>query len=77
MPESHFVAVLIDSGGFLSGTIHETLRHVNGSATEANAMVEGSCDGGSVTFVKAYDGTGGLSHSLNYAGTLNEDRSEI
>lgn len=77
MPESHFVAVLIHNGGLLAGTIHETLRLWNGNAIETNATVDGRCDGSSVTFLKVYDGTGGQSHTLNYAGTIDEDRTEI
>ncbi len=77
MPESHFTATIIDSGGALSGTIHEMMNHRDRPATEANAWVEGWVEGSQVHFIKAYDGTGGHVHSLAYDGTLNGERDEI
>ena len=76
MPESHFVATLIDGGAYFSGTIHEVMRGRD-KEVPANAMVEGTHDGNHVTFVKTYDGTSGHSHSLMYDGQLSSDATEI
>ncbi len=77
LPESHFVCVLIDNSGRLSGTIHETMNHYRTTATEAFALVDGAHCAGHVTFLKTYDGTGGQTHSVSYAGDLSGDRDEI
>lgn len=77
MPESHYVCVLIDSGGRLSGTIHETMNHYGGASTQENAIVDGAYANTEVTFLKTYDGSGVASHSVAYRGVLNTDRDEI
>lgn len=77
MPESHFTATIIDSGGNLSGTIHEAMNHRNRPATEANASLDGWIEGSQVSFIKTYDGTSGHNHSLAYQGVLSGDRDEI
>jgi hypothetical protein len=77
MPESHFVCVLIDNGGRLSGTIHEVMNQYRAAPTEAFALVDGAHCGGHVTFLKTYDGTGGVSHRVSYAGTLICDGEEV
>jgi len=76
-PESHFVATIIDSGAYLSGTIHETMNTYDGQSVPANASLNGQHDGNAVTFVKAYDGTGNQRHSVSYTGVLSADRLEI
>ncbi len=77
MPESHFVATLIDSGTTLSGTIHEVMNHYRGGFDTVNAIVTGSHDGNAVLFLKSYDGTAGLSHTVHYSGSVSWDRLEI
>lgn len=77
MPESHFVCVLIDAGGHLSGTIHEVMNHYRKPPTDENAIVEGEHRDGQVEFVKTYDGSGRLSHKVRYSGRLNGSREEI
>ncbi len=76
-PENPFTAVLFDTGGQLSGTIHETLKFVTGGAAEASAYVDGAADAGFVSFTKTYDGTSGQSHAVNYQGSLSSDGAEI
>lgn len=75
-PESAFTAVMFDSGGSLSGTIHETMK-LGTHDIPASAFLEGRIEGASVTFLKTYDGTGGQSHSVSYDGTLGADGNEI
>ena len=77
MPESHFVCVLIDNGGRLSGTIHETINRYRAASSEAFALVDGAHCAGHVTFLKTYDGTGGVSHRVSYAGMLICDGDEV
>lgn len=77
MPESHFVCTLLDSGGLLSGTIHEDMQQYRQGAIKANAMIQGKCVGTDVNFLKVYDGTGGQSHSVFYTGVLNAETDEI
>ena len=77
MPESHFVCVLIDNGGRLSGTIHEVINRYRAASTEAFALIDGAHCGGHVTFLKTYDGTGGVSHRVSYAGVLICDAEEV
>ncbi len=71
VPENHFIAVLLDSGGHLSGTVHETMKHSNGTSSDQNADVVGKRDAANVTFMKTYDGNNGLSHNVFYVGALN------
>lgn len=73
--ESCFTAVLLQTGGGFSGMIHETMRRHMGDVA-ANAAVEGMLDGKAVRFTKAYDGSGGQSHSVLYEGRLSGDEIE-
>lgn len=72
-PESTFTAVLFQSGGMLSGTIHETMRRRVVGDVAASAFVDGRVDGTVVTFSKTYDGSGGQTHVVNYDGRLAGD----
>lgn len=73
--ESTFTAVLFQTGGRLSGAIHETMRRRRGDVP-ANADVEGSVSGTVVSFAKHYDGTGGQQHTVMYEGRLSGDEIE-
>ena len=77
LPESHFICVMIDNGCRLSGSIHEEMNQYGGSPTEAFALIDGAHCGGHVTFLKTYDGTGGRTHGVSYAGILQDDQDEI
>jgi hypothetical protein len=77
IPESHFVCVLIDSGGRLTGTAYETMNHYRRAATNENATIEGSHNAGTVSFIKTYDGSGKQSHSVSYSGHANATQDEI
>jgi hypothetical protein len=70
-----FVATLIDSGGFLTGSIHET--SIWDSSTIC-ATVDGGRDGRAVSFLKTYQNAGpGYRAPVRYEGTLNDDATEI
>ena len=77
MPESHFICVMIDNGGRLSGSINETMNRIANPAVETFALIDGAHCGGQVTFLKTYDGSGGQTHGVSYAGILSGDREEI
>jgi hypothetical protein len=72
-----FVAILVDSGGSFTGTIHEpcTTRSVPGGMLYAT--LHGRRAGAVVAFKKTYDGTGNWTHSVEYEGGLNSDWTEI
>ena len=72
-----FVAILIESRASFSGTTHEpcTTREIPGGVLYAT--LRGERAGAAVAFTKAYDGTGGWTHSVAYDGVFNSDGSEI
>jgi hypothetical protein len=72
-----FVATLIASGPSFTGTTHEAAIGQTGAPLTLFASLSGSQAGTSVEFLKTYDGTGGWTHSVNYAGELNSDATEI
>jgi hypothetical protein len=71
-----FVATLIDSGGFLGGSTHET--SIWDSGLTICAMLEGSRDGRAVSFLKTYQNAGpSYDAPIRYRGTLSDDATEI
>lgn len=76
IPESHFLATLIEFGGSFSGSIHETMQRRAHRGVKAHASVEGRRSGDLVTFIKLYDG-GDPSHNVHYEGYLSPDGCEI
>lgn len=72
MPPTMFVATLIDSGGNLGGTTHETTDKGG-----KNAVVDGARDGAQVRFVKVYSPASEEYQDVVYIGTLSADRTEI
>lgn len=73
----YFVATLIESGAWLSGSTHESEVGISGAPLTLFAVLEGGRVDRSVRFVKTYDGTGGWAHSVTYDGTLSSDATEI
>jgi hypothetical protein len=73
----YFVATLIDTGSFLSGTTHESEVGETGAPLTLFASVEGVKTGTQVHFTKVYDGSGGWDHAVAYEGVLNGDATEI
>jgi hypothetical protein len=72
-----FTATLIESGAWLSGSIHETAQDERGDWREVFATLLGGRGGQAVNFTKTYDGTNGWTHSVAYEGVLSEDSTEI
>jgi len=73
----HFEAVLFDAGGSFTGTTHEIARLMRTKPLELHATLSGSHTAGEVRFVKTYDGSGVLDHSIAYSGSLSADCDEI
>lgn len=73
----YFVATLVSFGKGFSGTTHEALVGAHGAPLEAFATIDGACEGHAVSFLKSYDGSGGMRHCVKYAGTLHPDENEI
>ena len=53
------------------------MNRYRAAPTEAFALIDGAHCGGHVTFLKTYDGTGGVSHRVSYAGVLICDGEEV
>ena len=73
----HFEAKLFDAGGAFTGTTHEIARLMQPQPLDLRATLSGSHTAGEVRFVKTYDGSGGLAHSIDYTGSLSADGDEI
>ncbi len=73
----YFVATLIQHGQGFSGSIHEAVEGAAGAPLTVFASVDGSLSAPTLNFKKAYDGTGGWEHIVNYEGDLNADFNEI
>jgi hypothetical protein len=72
-----FTATLIESGAWLSGSIHETAQDEWGDWREVFATLLGKRGGQAVSFTKTYDGTNGWTHAVAYEGVLSDDATEI
>ena len=71
-----FVATLIDSGGSFTGSIHEPCSYR--SERTIFAMLEGSRDGRTVSFLKRYQNAGpNYAATVKYRGTLSADATQI
>lgn len=73
--ENSFIARLEESGGEVSGAITEP--DTTGVDQVRRAFVDGERSGTALSFVKQYDPAGALAHSVSYAGTLNDDGTEV
>jgi len=72
-----FTATLIESGAWLSGSVHETAQDEWGDWCEVSATLLGKRAGLAVSFTKTYDGTNDWTHSVAYEGVLSDDATEI
>lgn len=73
--ENSFIANLEELAGEVSGTITEP--DTTGAEEIRRAFVDGSRTGTQLRFTKQYDPAGALAHSVAYAGTINDDGTEI
>ena len=65
-----FTLELSGSQGPVHGRTSEPNTFGNRSASQLFANVSGAINGSSISFTKTYDGTGGVSHSVVYRGTI-------
>ena len=77
MPESLFTATLTDVMGLISGHIQEQMQHQNGTLTPAVSIIDGLFSDGIVSFIKTYDGSSDLTHSVHYEGHADTEGNEI
>jgi hypothetical protein len=71
-----FAMVLKADGARVFGRTLEP-NTFGGNAKQLNANLQGTLQGGNVTFTKTYDGSGGYSQSVQYSGVLSRDGSSI
>jgi hypothetical protein len=76
MPDTAFTAVVIDSGGALSCTIHEDALF-GGQVIPAEATMTGGRHGAEVSFIKSYVGSLRRMEKIAYEGTLNATGDQI
>jgi hypothetical protein len=76
-PSVPFNAQIEDIGGSLSGRIDEPNTFGAPSAPLLYASLRGARDGVHVTFIKRYDGTAGVSHTVGYEGDVNANFTRI
>jgi hypothetical protein len=76
-PPTSFTAVLIDTGGTLSGSVHEIAQGGPFDGRELTAMIAGLRSGGSVSFTKTYEPGAARFAPVAYDGSLNADLTEI
>lgn len=66
--DNGFIALLEEFEGVVEGTISEPDERSGGIR---RAIVRGQRDGASLSFTKHYDGSGGWTHSVDYAGNVD------
>ncbi len=75
-PPVYFFADLELSGQTLTGHIVEPNTFVDGPQTELHSVVRGVVgDDGTIAFLKQYDGSAGVTHTVAYEGHLDESRT--
>jgi hypothetical protein len=68
---------LIETGGPLSGSVHEVSLSGPFEGRKLTAMISGVRSGASVHFIKAYDPKPVRFKPVTYDGSLNTDATEI
>jgi hypothetical protein len=68
---------LSESNGQISGRTTEPNTFGDSSAAQLFTKISGYHSGNRIQFVKTYDGTGGQTHSVNYAGTIVPSGTKI
>lgn len=73
--DNGFIAHLAESDGVVTGTITEP--DTLGIDTVRRAYVDGDRSGAQLGFIKQYDPSGTLAHSVAYAGSINDDGTQV
>ncbi|WP_143755063.1 hypothetical protein [Caulobacter sp. B11] len=72
-----FTATLLESGKWLTGSIHEIAVDESEVFVEVYATLQGGRNDRQVHFTKTYDGSSNWSHAVHYEGALNDDFTEL
>lgn len=64
-------------GSRFTGLISEPATFGDGTSKFLFANITGNVNAGRVSFIKTYDGTGGQTHSVNYDGMFEVNRSKL
>jgi len=73
-----FTAVILDLGGSISGSIHETPPDGPGAGRQRSALLEGTRGGRQVAFVKTYEhAKGSIRNPVRYEGRLDAEGLQI
>jgi hypothetical protein len=77
----NFKVVMIQDGDKVAGFMKETNTFGNQTEPWLQALLKGRFEEkdkkGTLTFTKTYDGTAGVSHDVEYTGTLSEDAAKV
>ncbi len=65
------------NGSAFNGRTTEPATFGKGSSPNLYGNVRGNIQGSSVSFVKTYDGTNGVNHSVQYEGSVSADGSTM
>lgn len=76
-PGVDFTQELTFSLGRVTGFVSEPNTFGDSTSKNLYAVFDGSVAGNEIEWVKTYDGTGGISHSVNYRGTLDRNAKKI
>lgn len=76
-PPTPFTAVIIDTAGSLSGSVHEIAQGGPFDGRELTAMLSGTRSGRQVCFSKSYEPKPVRFKLVTYDGELNPDATEI
>lgn len=72
-----FSVQINEADGVVSGLMREPNTFGSAASRNLYADIRGSLTGRNLTYVKTYDGSGGQSHSVTYAGIVSEDGTTI
>lgn len=75
--EVNFEMNLILSQSRISGFVAEPNTFGDQSASHLYANFNGTIQGSDISWKKTYDGTGGVSHTVNYNGKIDRENAEI
>lgn len=76
-PSVHFAVTWKQSGKKISGKILEPNTFGDNGFSQLRAKLKGEINNNEVVFKKTYDGTAGVSHSVEYRGQFNAEKNQI
>ena len=77
IPPVGFEAELRDDGGCITGTVTEPDEDPSAIEATRRAIVEGSRQGGALTFTKIYEDAERMPEPVFYSGTIQPDGNEV